>query len=56
MSITAILVGMLFAFITALAAVSWFLHYVSRHNFKPFAYYRIGFGALILVWLAWQNW
>jgi undecaprenyl-diphosphatase len=44
----AILVGMLFAFITALAAVSWLLHYVSRHNFRPFAYYRIILGVVIL--------
>jgi undecaprenyl-diphosphatase len=50
--LVAILVGILFAFITALAAVSWFLHYVSRHNFKPFAYYRIALGIIILIWLA----
>lgn len=48
----AIIVGIICAFLTALAAVSWFLHYVSRHNFKPFAYYRIMLGVLILVWLA----
>jgi len=53
--VAAILVGLVAAFITALAAVSWFLRYVSRHNFKPFAYYRIGFGIVILLWLAWQN-
>jgi undecaprenyl-diphosphatase len=49
--VPAILVGMLFAFITALAAVSWFLHYVSRHNFKPFAYYRIILGVAILLFI-----
>lgn len=49
---TAIVVAMIAAFITALAAVSWLLHYVSRHNFKPFAYYRIGLGIAILAWIA----
>ena len=31
--VAAILVGMGLAFITALAAISWLLHFVSRHNF-----------------------
>jgi undecaprenyl-diphosphatase len=48
---TAIIVGSICAFLTALAAVSWFLHYVSRHNFRPFAYYRVLLGIGILVWL-----
>jgi undecaprenyl-diphosphatase len=50
--VTAIIVGAVFAFITALLAVSWLLHYVARHNFKPFAYYRIlaGIAILVLVW------
>ena len=47
-----LLVGMFFAFLTALAAVSWLLKYVSRHNFRPFAYYRILAGVAILLWLA----
>jgi undecaprenyl-diphosphatase len=44
-------IGLIFAFITALLAVSWLLHYISRHNFKPFAYYRIVAGLLIFVLL-----
>ena len=34
---TTLILGLITAFITALASISWLLHYVSRHNFKPFA-------------------
>ncbi len=47
----ALIVGMIVAFVTALASISWLLHYVSHHNFKPFAYYRIIAGTLILLLL-----
>lgn len=45
----ALMVGTAAAFVTALAVVGWFLKYVSRHNFMIFAYYRIVFGAFILL-------
>jgi len=48
----ALAVGMAAAFVTALLSISWLLKYVSHHNFKPFAYYRIVAGALILLLLA----
>jgi undecaprenyl-diphosphatase len=47
----ALLVGLAAAFITALISIRWLLHYVSRHNFRPFAYYRIVVGTLILALL-----
>jgi undecaprenyl-diphosphatase len=34
--------------------VRWLLRYVSQHDFTPFAWYRIAFGALILV-TAWTG-
>lgn len=46
----AIAVGTVAAFITALMAVAWLMRYISRHNFKAFAYYRILAGIIILVW------
>jgi undecaprenyl-diphosphatase len=51
-------VGLLFSFISAWACVRWLLRYVSTHDFVPFAYYRIGFGALILVTaqMGWVKW
>lgn len=47
----ALVVGLVFAFITALLAVSWLLKYISHHSFRPFAYYRIAAGVLILALL-----
>ncbi len=45
----ALIVGTIVAFITALVAIKWLLKYVSRHDFKIFAYYRIIAGVLILL-------
>lgn len=45
----AIAAGSIVAFFTALAAVKWLLRYVAHHNFKPFAYYRIILGTIILI-------
>ncbi|GEM46640.1 undecaprenyl-diphosphate phosphatase [Deinococcus cellulosilyticus] len=43
-----LLVGMVAAFFMALLAVGWLLRYVSKHNFRLFAWYRILFGTLLL--------
>lgn len=48
----ALIAGVVAAFITALLSVSWLLRYISRHNFKPFAYYRIAAGVIILALVA----
>lgn len=50
--ISGILVGLIASFITALLAVSWLLRFITHHNFKPFAVYRIVAGLVILVLLA----
>jgi undecaprenyl-diphosphatase len=42
-------VGFVAAFISAFLCVRWLLRYVSSHDFKPFAWYRIGFGLIVLV-------
>lgn len=42
-------VGFAAAFVSAFLCVRWLLRYVSHHDFTPFAWYRIAFGALILV-------
>jgi undecaprenyl-diphosphatase len=51
-------VGLVFSFLSAWACVRWLLRYISTHNFVPFAWYRIGFGAVVLVTahLGWVNW
>lgn len=47
-----LLLGCIASFITALIVVGWLLRYVSRHDFKPFAYYRIVAGCVLLVLIA----
>jgi undecaprenyl-diphosphatase len=52
-------VGFVTAFISAFVVVRALLRYVAHHDFVPFAWYRIGFGALILAtayfgWVHWQ--
>ena len=42
-------VGFVAAFVSAFACVRWLIRYVSRHDFVPFAWYRIAFGAVILL-------
>jgi undecaprenyl-diphosphatase len=48
----AIIAGTVTAFITALMAINWLLRYVAHHDFKPFAYYRLVVGAIILISVA----
>jgi len=48
------------AFVSAFLCVRWLLRYISHHDFVPFAWYRIAFGALVLVtwqlgWVDWSN-
>ncbi len=45
-------IGFVVSFIVAYAAVAWFLAWVRRHGFAPFAIYRIAAGALVLWFLA----
>ena len=45
-------VGFIVSFIVAIVVVKGFVHYISKHGFWPFAWYRIIAGAAALVWLA----
>ena len=44
-------VGFVVSFIVAIVVVRAFVHYISRHGFAPFAWYRIVAGAVALAWL-----
>jgi undecaprenyl-diphosphatase len=44
-------VGFVVSFVVAIVVVKGFVHYISRHGFAPFAWYRIAVGAAALVWL-----
>ena len=47
-------IGFVAAFVSAFFCVRWLIRYVSRHDFVPFAWYRIAFGLLIL-FTAWSG-
>ena len=43
-------IGFAVSFIVAYGAVAWFLAWVRKHGFAPFAVYRIIVGGLVLAW------
>jgi undecaprenyl-diphosphatase len=42
-------IGFATAFVSAFVCVRWLIRYVAHHDFVPFAWYRIAFGAVILL-------
>ncbi|MFZ5556261.1 MAG: undecaprenyl-diphosphate phosphatase [Pseudomonadota bacterium] len=53
-----IAVGFLAAFVAALLTVRALVTYVARHSFRPFAWYRIAFGGVVLLtwWTGAVDW
>jgi undecaprenyl-diphosphatase len=51
-------VGLAVSFISAFVVIRWLIRYVATHDFKPFAWYRIAFGLLVLLtaWTGWVDW
>jgi undecaprenyl-diphosphatase len=41
-------VGFAVSFASAYAVIRWLIRYVATHDFRPFAWYRIGFGVFVL--------
>lgn len=41
-------VGSITAFVSAFLCVRWLLRYIATHDFRPFAWYRIAFGIVVL--------
>ena len=48
----AVAVGFVVSFVVAIVVVKGFVHYISRHGFAPFAWYRIAAGLVALAWLS----
>ena len=44
-----LIIGFVTSFAVAFAVVAWFMHWVKRHGFVPFAVYRIVLGIAVLV-------
>src|SRR6267143_5105256 len=51
-------VGLAAAFACAFIVIRWLIRYVATHDFRPFAWYRIVFGAVVLLtaYFGWVNW
>ncbi len=51
-------VGLIAAFVSAFVCVRWLIRFVATHDFKPFAWYRIAFGLVVLVtaWTGLVSW
>jgi undecaprenyl-diphosphatase len=51
-------VGSAAAFVSAFVVIRWLVRYVASHDFRPFAWYRIVFGLLVLATahFGWINW
>jgi undecaprenyl-diphosphatase len=41
-------VGLAMSFFAALVVIRWLVRYVATHDFRPFAWYRIAFGVIVL--------
>ena len=41
-------VGLGASFVSAFIVIRWLVRYVATHDFRPFAWYRIGFGVVVL--------
>ncbi len=52
MEIAILAVGMLVAFFVSILAIRFLMGYVKKYDFKPFGYYRIALGALVLLYFA----
>lgn len=46
--------GMLVAFIVSVFAIKFLLNYLQRNDFKPFGYYRIVLGSLVILYFLFQ--
>lgn len=43
------IVGILTAFIVSVLAIKFLMNFIKKHDFKPFGYYRIALGILVLI-------
>ena len=46
-----LLIGLVVSFVVSLFVIKFLMDFVKRHDFKIFGYYRIGLGALVLIYL-----
>jgi undecaprenyl-diphosphatase len=51
-------VGLITSFVSAFVVIRWLVRYVASHDFRPFAWYRIAFGVVVLLtaYFGWVEW
>jgi undecaprenyl-diphosphatase len=51
-------VGLVVAFVCAFVVIRWLIRYIATHDFKPFAWYRIAFGLVVIAtwYFGWVSW
>jgi undecaprenyl-diphosphatase len=51
-------VGLVVSFISAFVVIRWLVRFVATHDFRPFAWYRIVFGVVVLLtfYFGWVEW
>jgi undecaprenyl-diphosphatase len=51
-------VGLVASFVSAFVVIRWLVRYVATHDFRPFAWYRIAFGVVVLAtaWMGLVSW
>jgi undecaprenyl-diphosphatase len=51
-------VGLTASFVCAFIVIRWLVRYVATHDFRPFAWYRIAFGVVVLAtaYAGWVRW
>ena len=45
-----LILGMVVAFIVSVYSIRFLLGWIRKNDFKPFGYYRIVFGVIVLIW------
>ena len=51
-------VGLVVSFVSAFVVIRWLVRFVATHDFRPFAWYRIVFGVVVLLtfYFGWVDW
>ena len=47
-----LLSGLIVAFLVSLLVIKFLMSYIKKHDFKPFGYYRIALGLLVIAYFA----
>lgn len=50
MELMILLIGMVVSFLVSVLIIKFLMNYIKKHNFKPFGYYRIILGIIVIVY------